>query len=541
MPAPSYAQGASATPLTGDTIGDLLDRIAAIYPQRDALVSCSQGIRLTYRDLQRASDQIAQALIALPVEQGERVGIWATNCTEWALAQFAVAKIGAILVNVNPAYRTAELAYALSQSGVSVLLLQTHSKTSDYLAMLEEVRDGLPALRCAVAIGDREPRRAGDLHWSDLTAISQRVDPAALRDRQRATQCDRPVNIQYTSGTTGFPKGATLSHHNIVNKAFFIGEVLHYRAEDRVCVPVPFYHCFGSVLGTLGCVTHGATIVIPAPAFDPQATLAAVESERCTSLYGVPTMFIAELALPDFSSYDVTSLRTGVMAGAPCPIEVMKRVRGEMHMEEVTIAYGMTETSPCSFQTATDDPVEKRVATVGRVHPHVEAKIVDERGETVARGTPGEICARGYLVMLGYWNDPESTAAAIDPARYMHTGDIGIMDDDGYVSVCGRVKDMVIRGGENIYPREIEEFLFGHPAIRDVSVVGVPDETFGEQLCAWVILHDGAALTQEDLREFCRGRIAHFKIPHYVRFTDSFPMTVTGKIQKFKLRELFGS
>jgi fatty-acyl-CoA synthase len=536
----SYAHGASGTPLIGDTIGNLLDRIAAAYPKRDALVSRAQGIRLSYRAFAQACDEIARGLIALGVEHGERIGIWSTNNAEWAIAQFAAAKIGAILVNVNPAYRTTELAYALRQSGVSVLVLQTAYKTSDYLGMLEAVRDDLPDFRCAIAIGDDELRRDGDLRWSDLLELASGVDARRLLARQRATQCDEPVNIQYTSGTTGFPKGATLSHHNIVNNGFFVGAICRYSCDDRVCVPVPFYHCFGSVIGSLGCVAHGATIVIPAPAFDPQATLEAVQAERCTSLYGVPTMFIAELALPDFGSYDLSSLRTGIMAGAPCPIEVMKRVRAEMHMDEVTIAYGMTETSPCSFQSATDDPVEKRVATVGRVHPHVEVKIVDERGATVARGTPGELCTRGYSVMLGYWNDPENTAAAIDVAGYMHTGDVGIMDDEGYVTISGRVKDMVIRGGENIYPREIEEFLFGHPSIRDVSVVGVPDETFGEQLCAWVILHEGAALTEEELKIYCQGKIAHFKIPHYVRFTDVFPMTVTGKIQKFKLRELFG-
>jgi len=535
----SYVHGASNISLIGDTIGDLLDRIAETYPQHEALVSCAQQVRYTYPDFARVCDEAARGLIALGVAPGDRVGIWATNSAQWAISQFAAAKIGAILVNVNPAYRTSELAYALRQSGVSVLLLQSTYKSSEYLDMLEEVRPELADLRCAVTVDDGEPARDGDLRWHDLIALAASVDAQTLRSRQNATQCDEPVNIQYTSGTTGSPKGATLSHHNIVNNALMIGETLHYTSEDRVCVPVPFYHCFGSVLGTLGCVTHGATIVIPAPTFDPRATLEAVQRERCTSLYGVPTMFIAELSLPNFATYDLTSLRTGIMAGAPCPIEVMKRVRGEMHMNEVTIAYGMTETSPCSFQCATDDPVEKRVSTVGCVHPHVEAKIVDERGATVARGVAGEICTRGYVVMLGYWNDPASTAAAIDSAGYMHTGDVGALDEEGYLTVSGRVKDMVIRGGENIYPREIEEFLFRHPAIRDVSVVGVPDETYGEQLCAWVIVHEGAALSEDELKEFCSGRIAHFKIPHYVRFTEAFPMTVTGKIQKFKLREMF--
>jgi fatty-acyl-CoA synthase len=535
----SYSHGASDVPLFGDTIGDLLDRIAATYPQREAFVSRHQGIRLSYGAFAQACDEVARGLLALGVQHGERVGIWSTNSTEWALVQFAAAKIGAILVNVNPAYRTSELEYALRQSGVCVLVLQTAYKTSDYLEMLEEVRDNLSALRAVVAVGEERPRRPGDLRWMDLLEMAGTVDVAVLRARQSATQCDQPVNIQYTSGTTGFPKGATLSHHNIVNNGYFLGLTMRYTSEDRVCVPVPFYHCFGSVLGNLGCVTHGATIVVPAATFDPKATLEAVQAERCTSLYGVPTMFIAELAEPDFASYDLSSLRTGIMAGAPCPIEVMKRVRGEMHMAEVTIGYGMTETSPVFAQTRVDDPIEKRVSTVGRAHPHAEIKIVDERGATVPRGTPGEICARGYCVMVGYWNDPENTAAAIDAGRYMHTGDVGSMDEDGYVAVCGRLKDMVIRGGENIYPREIEEFLFAHPAVRDASVVGVPDATYGEQLCAWIILHEGASLTEEELKEFCRGKIAHFKVPYYVRFTETFPMTVTGKIQKFKLRELF--
>jgi len=535
----SYTHGASSVPLIGETIGELLDRAARLYPDRDAVVSVHQGVRLTYAQLAHACDEIGRGLIALGVQHGERVGIWSTNNLEWAIAQFATAKIGAILVNINPAYRTSELEYALRQSGVCVLLSQTRHKTSDYLGMLEETRGNLPDLRAVVAIGEGELRREGDLRWSDLAAMASDASQERLAQRQRATQFDDAINIQYTSGTTGFPKGATLSHHNILNNGFFIGEGCRYTPEDRVCIPVPFYHCFGMVLGNLACVTHGAAIVIPAPTFDPEATLAAVAAERCTSLYGVPTMFIAELALPNFASFDLTSLRTGIMAGAPCPVEVMKRVQSEMHMEEVTICYGMTETSPVSFQTGVDDPIEKRVGTVGRVHPHVEVKIIDEHGAIVPRGTPGELCTRGYSVMLGYWNDPANTASSIDAARYMHTGDIAIMDEDGYAMVSGRVKDMVIRGGENIYPREVEEFLFTHPAIRDVSVVGVPDEKFGEQLCAWVILHENARVTEDEIRTYCTGKIAHFKIPYYVRFTDSFPMTVTGKIQKFKLREQF--
>ena len=535
----SYTHGASDVPLIGETIGDLLDRVSRRHPDRDAVVSVHQEARLRYAEFVQACDEIARGLLALGVQHGERVGIWSTNNVEWTIAQFATAKIGAILVNINPAYRTVELEYALRQSGVRTLLAQSHYKTSDYLAMIEEVRDRLPGLSEVVAIGDGDPRRLGDLRWDDLRVAASGVTAEQLEIRQRATQFDEAINIQYTSGTTGFPKGATLSHHNILNNGFFIGEMCRYTPDDRVCIPVPFYHCFGMVLGNLACVTHGAAIVIPAPAFDPQASLAAVESERCTSLYGVPTMFIAELALPNFADFDLSSLRTGIMAGAPCPVEVMRRVRSEMHMDEVTICYGMTETSPVSFQTAVDDPVEKRVGTVGRVHPHVEVKIVDEHNRIVPRNVPGELCTRGYSVMLGYWNDPENTAASIDPARYMHTGDIAIMDDDGYVMISGRVKDMVIRGGENIYPREIEEFLFTHPSIRDVSVVGVPDERFGEQLCAWIILHEEASVNEDEVKAYCQGKIAHFKVPHYVRFTDAFPMTVTGKIQKYKLRELF--
>ncbi|HEY5340486.1 MAG TPA: AMP-binding protein [Candidatus Aquilonibacter sp.] len=535
----SYTHGASAVPLIGETLGEMLDRIAAAFPDSDAVVSVHQNASLTYAEFVRACDDLARGLLALDVEHGERVGIWSTNNLEWTIAQFATAKIGAILVNINPAYRTSELEYALRQSGVSVLLTQVSYKTSDYIGMLDEVRDRLPELRAVVAIGEGDVLRRGDLHWSDVIDIGGSVPYDRLRERQHATQFDEAINIQYTSGTTGFPKGATLSHHNILNNGFFVGETCRYTSTDRVCIPVPFYHCFGMVLGNLACVTHGAAIVIPSPAFEPQAALQAVQQTRCTSLYGVPTMFIAELALPDFDGYDLSTLRTGIMAGAPCPVEVMKRVRTEMHMDEVTICYGMTETSPVSFQTATDDPVEKRVGTVGRVHPHVEVKIVDEEGQIVPRNMPGELCTRGYLVMLGYWNDAANTAASIDVARYMHTGDIAIMDDDGYMMISGRVKDMVIRGGENVYPREVEEFLFSHPAIQDVSVVGVPDETYGEQLCAYVVLHPDSDVSPDDLKEFCRGRIAHFKIPHYVRFVDSFPMTVTGKIQKFKLREQF--
>jgi fatty-acyl-CoA synthase len=459
---------------------------------------------------------------------------------EWVVAQFATPKIGAILVNVNPAYRTSEAAHALAQSGVSVLLTQLRHKSSDYGEMLAAMRGELPLLRSIVLICDDELTvpLEGALRWAD---VEQSAAPAVSRERLRErldrTQFDEPVNIQYTSGTTGFPKGATLSHHNILNNGFFIGEGCRYTPADRVCIPVPFYHCFGMVLANLACVTHAATVVIPAPSFDPRATLEAVQQERCTALYGVPTMFIAELGLPDFAAFDCSTLRTGIMAGSPCPVEIMRRVRDELHMPEVTICYGMTETSPVSTQTAVDDPLPKRTATVGRVHPHVEIKIVDAEGRVVPRGTPGELCTRGYSVMLGYWNDPEGTAAAIDEARFMHTGDIATMDEAGYVAIAGRIKDMVIRGGENIYPREIEEFLYRHPDVEDVAVVGVPDERYGEELCVWIVPKTGRSVDPEALRAYCRDRIAHFKIPRHVMIVDALPMTVTGKVQKYKIRE----
>ncbi len=535
----SYVHGASSVPLIGETIGAHFDRVAERYPENDAVVSVAQGIKLTYAELRRETDALARGLLALGVKHGDRVGIWSTNNVEWVIAQFATPKIGAILVNINPAYRTSEVAYVLRQSGISVLLSQVRHKTSDYAGMLREVGRDLPELRLVVFIGDDELDApfADSLRWADVLAAGNNVPADQLRARLERTQFDEAINIQYTSGTTGFPKGATLSHHNILNNGFFIGEGCRYTERDRVCIPVPFYHCFGMVLANLACVTHGATMVIPAPTFDSALTLAAVERERCTSLYGVPTMFIAELALPNFKGYDLSTLRTGIMAGSPCPVEVMKRVQTEMHMPEVTICYGMTETSPVSTQTAVDDPLEKRTGTVGRAHPHLEVKIVDERGAIVPRNTPGELCTRGYSVMLGYWNDPENTARAIDSARYMHTGDIATMDDDGYLNISGRIKDMVIRGGENLYPREIEEFLYTHPAIRDVQVIGVPDLKYGEELVAWVILHPGANVTDEDIREYCRGKIAHYKIPRYVKFTTEFPMTVTGKIRKVEMRE----
>jgi fatty-acyl-CoA synthase len=534
--APSYLHGTSAIPLLGETIGQNLDRTAARVPDNDALVSVHQGIRQSYAQFLEAVEEVARGLLALGVEPGERVGIWSPNNAEWATLQYATAKIGAILVNINPAYRTSELAYALGQSGVSSLVLAPGFRQADYLAMLDQVAGELPALGRRVVLGPDTP--PGAIGWDELRWAAGRVPVDQLRAREQLLQFDDPINIQYTSGTTGFPKGATLSHHNILNNGFFIGEGCRFTEADRVCIPVPLYHCFGMVLGNLACTTHGAAMVYPAESFDPEATLGAVQADRCTALYGVPTMFIAELEHPSFGRFDLTSLRTGIMAGSPCPVEVMKKVQSDMHMAEVTICYGMTETSPVSFQTGTDDPVDKRVATVGRIHPHVEVKIVDpETGRVVPRDTPGELCTRGYVVMLGYWDNPEATAAAIDQAGWMHTGDLATLDADGYANIVGRIKDMVIRGGENIYPREVEEFLYQHPAVSDVQVIGVPDEKYGEELCAWVRLREGQRVTGEELGEWCRGRIASYKIPRYWRFVDGFPMTVTGKIQKFKMRE----
>jgi fatty-acyl-CoA synthase len=537
MSAPSYAHGASAAALNGATIGAAFDDIAARFPANECVVSVEQRLRLTYARMRELTDELARALAALGVEHGDRVGIWSTNNVEWLAAQFATPKIGAILVNINPAFRSSELDYVLRQSGVSVLITLDRYKSGDYLAMVRALRPTLPGLREVIVIGGDVPLRAGEHSWHALLERAEDFPAAALRDRAARVQADEPVNIQYTSGTTGWPKGATLSHHNVLNNGFFIGEGCRYTPADRVCIPVPFYHCFGMVLGNLACITHAATIVIPAPAFAAAATLAAVVQERCTALYGVPTMFIAELAEPDFSRYDLSSLRTGIMAGSPCPVEVMKRVQTEMHMPEVTICYGMTETSPVSTQTSVDDPLEKRTATVGRVHPHIETKIVDAQGRIVPRGTPGELCTRGYSVMLGYWDDPGQTAGAIDAARYMHTGDLAVMDDDGYVNISGRIKDMVIRGGENIYPREIEEFLYTHPAVKDVAVIGVPDERYGEALCAWIVRHAGSAADADAISAFCTDRIARYKIPRYILFVDEFPLTVTGKVQKYKMRE----
>ena len=526
----SYSHGTSATALLGETIGDNLRRVAGQFGGSEIVVDVPTGRRWTYRQFDADSDALARGLLAAGIGTRDRVGIWAPNCAEWVLSQFATAKIGAILVNINPAYRSHELSYVLRQAGVRLLVSAERFKTSDYRAMIDEVRGDLPGLERVIYLGAPE--------WDELLAAGARDDGGALARREAELAFDDPINIQYTSGTTGFPKGATLSHHNILNNGFFIGEMCRYTEQDRVCIPVPFYHCFGMVLGNLAAVTHGACIVIPAPGFEPAATLRAVQDERCTSLYGVPTMFIAELALPDFASYELSTLRTGIMAGSPCPVEVRKRVMSEMHMSEVTIAYGMTETSPVSCQTRPDDDTERRVSTVGRVHPHVEVKIVNpDTGLVLPRGEPGEMCTRGYSVMLGYWDEPEKTAEAIDAGRWMHTGDLAVMDNAGYLNIVGRIKDMVIRGGENVYPREVEEFLYTHPAIEDVQVIGVPDEKYGEELCAWVKVRPGTELTAEDVRAFCAGKIAHYKIPRYVHLTQDFPMTVTGKVQKFKMRE----
>ncbi|HUY50486.1 MAG TPA: AMP-binding protein [Streptosporangiaceae bacterium] len=529
----SYSHGTSQLPLLGETIGANLKRIAAAFGDRDAVVDIPTGQRWTYAQFDADSDMLARGLIAAGLAAGDRVGIWAPNCAEWVLLQYATAKAGVILVNINPAYRSHELGYALRQSGVRLLVSAESFKSSDYRAMVEEVRGGLDHLERVVYLGTAE--------WDTLAAGTgggAAGDGDPLAARQATLAFDDPINIQYTSGTTGFPKGATLSHHNILNNGFFIGEGCRYTERDRVCIPVPFYHCFGMVLGNLACTTHGSAIIIPAPGFDPAATLRAVAAEECTSLYGVPTMFIAGLALPDFASYDLSSLRTGIMAGSPCPVEVMKRVVSEMNMTEVTICYGMTETSPVSAQTRADDDMERRVSTVGRVHPHVEVKVVDpDTGLAVPRGETGELCTRGYSVMLGYWDAPEQTRDVIDEARWMHTGDLAVMDEAGYLNIVGRIKDMIIRGGENVYPREIEEFLYGHPAVEDVQVIGVPDARLGEEICAWVKLRPGQALSEAELRAYCTGKIAHFKIPRYLRITGEFPMTVTGKVQKFKMRD----
>ncbi|MEV6645333.1 AMP-binding protein [Amycolatopsis sp. NPDC051371] len=528
---PSYASGISEVPLLGDTIGDNFDRTVAAFGDRDALVDRTAGRRWTYRELAAEVNALALGLVAQGIGKGDRVGIWSPNRAEWTFLQYATAKIGAILVNINPAYRSHELEYVLNQAGIRLLVASDAFKTSDYPAMVDEVREKCAALDHVVILGGES--------WQALMDAGWQGDPSALAEKQAALSADDPINIQYTSGTTGFPKGATLSHHNILNNGYFVGELCNYTEHDKVCIPVPFYHCFGMVMGNLACTSHGSCMVIPAPAFDPRATLEAVAAEQCTSLYGVPTMFIAELNHPDFASFDLSSLRTGIMAGSPCPVEVMKQVIDRMGMSEVSICYGMTETSPVSTQTRSDDSIERRVSTVGRVGPHLEVKVVDpETGLTVPRGEPGELCTRGYSVMLGYWEQADKTAEAIDAARWMHTGDLAVMDGDGYVNITGRIKDMVIRGGENLYPREIEEFLYTHPDILDAQVIGVPDEKYGEELMAWVRMREGASpLTAEKVREFCEGKLARYKIPRYVHVVEEFPMTVTGKVRKVEMRE----
>jgi fatty-acyl-CoA synthase len=525
----SYASGTSSKPLLGQTIDANLRSTVARFGDREALVDVHSGQRFTYGELHVAVDALAGALLARGIAQGDRVGIWAPNCAEWFLVQYATARIGAILVNINPAYRTHELEYVLRQASIGTLISATAFKTSDYRAMIDEVRPKLRSLHDVVFIGDES--------WQALLAGGASVTSEAVAQRSAQLSFDDPINIQYTSGTTGFPKGATLSHHNILNNGFFVGEGMSYTEADRICVPVPFYHCFGMVMGNLGSTSHSACVVIPAPGFDPAATLQAVQDERCTSLYGVPTMFIAELSLSNFPEYDLSSLRTGCMAGSPCPVEVMKRVITDMHMEEVTICYGMTETSPVSTQTRKDDSLERRTSTVGRVHPHVEVMVVDpETGLPMPNGEPGELCTRGYSVMIGYWDEPAKTAEVLQRG-WMHTGDLATMDSEGYVNIVGRIKDMVIRGGENVYPREIEEFLYTHPDVVDAQVIGVPDEKYGEELMAWVRLREGAALDAYSLRKYCEGKLAQYKIPRYVHVVDEFPMTVTGKVRKVEMRQ----
>jgi fatty-acyl-CoA synthase len=545
----SYTSGTSDLPLLGITIGDLFDRMAARYPDNEAVVSRHQGLRYTYRQLKEEVDRCARALIGLGVAKGQRIGIWAPNCAEWAITQFATSKLGVILVNINPSYRLSEVRYALHQSGCTWLVIAPEFKTSDYTDTIHTLvpelagsRPGaleaaeLPDLRAVVRLGEKPS--PGMLTWGGLLALAGPVSPGDLARRQREQEFDDPINIQYTSGTTGYPKGATLSHHNILNNGYFTTELLRFTDRDRLLIPVPLYHCFGMVMGNLGCLTHGATMIYPSAGFEPAAVLEAAEAERATALYGVPTMFIAQLNHPEFARYDLSSLRTGIMAGSPCPVEVMKEVKARMHMGDVAIAYGMTETSPVSTQTRIGAPLAKQVGTVGQVHPHVQIKVVDpQTGQVLPVGARGELCTRGYSVMLGYWSNEEATRAAIDAAGWMHTGDLATMDEEGYLNIVGRIKDMIIRGGENVYPREIEEFLYGHPKVQDVQVIGVPDEKYGEEIVAWVRLREGQAATAEEIRDFCRGKIAHYKIPRHVKFVDGFPMTVTGKVQKFLMRE----
>jgi fatty-acyl-CoA synthase len=547
VPRESYVHGNIGRPLIGKTISALLDEVSATDGSREALVVAHQKIRWTYSELKSRSDAFASGLLSLGLEPGDRVGIWSPNCAEWTIAQFATAKAGLILVNINPAYRLSELEHVLRAVGCRALITAARFKTSEYIAMIRELvpelgngngelkSSRLPELRHVISIGAGS--YGGCLPFDRVLEQGKQLGSQQLDSIAATIQMHDAVNIQFTSGTTGLPKGATLSHHNLINNAFFVGEATGIEPGSRVCIPVPLYHCFGMVMGNLGCVTHAATMVYPSESFDPLKTLETVAAERCDVLYGVPTMFIAQLNHPEFSCFDLGSLRRGIMAGAPCPIEVMKEVASKMHMSEITIAYGMTETSPVSFQSSRDDSLELRVSTVGRIQPHLEVKIVDRDGRIVSRGEAGELCTRGYSVMLGYWNDEARTKEAVDSAGWMHTGDLATIDEDGYCRIVGRIKDMVIRGGENIYPREVEEYLYGHPDIKDVQVFGVPDTKYGEELCAWIVSKDGADLDEEGIRKFCQDRISHYKIPRYIRFVDSFPSTVTGKVQKFAMRE----
>ncbi|HKM15122.1 MAG TPA: AMP-binding protein [Marinospirillum sp.] len=546
----SYVSGISDRPLLGMTIGDLFDQTVASFPNNDALISRHQNLRYTYIQLQQEVNRCARGLLKMGVTKGERVGIWSPNNAQWCITQLATAKIGAILVNINPSYRTHELAYALKHSGTNTLILEGKFKHSHYANMICELvpelntsipnklnSEKLPDLKRVICLND-DLAAEGMYTWSDLMAMYDQVTEAELNAIQATLQFDDPINIQYTSGTTGAPKGATLSHHNILNNGYFVAEGMDLTDQDRVVIPVPLYHCFGMVMGNLGCITHGATMIYPSDGFDPEITLQTVEEEKATALYGVPTMFIAELEHPNFANYDLRYLRTGIMAGSNCPIEVMKKVIEKMNMKDVTICYGMTETSPVSFQTRMDAPIEKRVSTVGTIHPHLEVKLVNpESGEVVERGEKGELCTRGYSVMLSYWNNEQATKESIVNG-WMHTGDLAQMDDEGYVAITGRIKDLIIRGGENIYPRELEEFFYTHPAISDVQVIGIPDQKYGEEVMAWIKVHEGKTLNEEELKAFCAGKIAHYKVPRYFKFTQEFPMTVTGKIQKFKMRDL---
>lgn len=543
----SHVIGATDAPFIEKTIGQMLRETTAIYPDREAVVFCEDEIRLTYEELLSDAEAFAAGFIALGLKPGDRVGVWAPNRVEWILCQFATALAGLIQVNINPAYRTHELEYALNKVGCKALVLADSFKTSDYEAILTELApeletcphgnlmsEKLPHLKAAITMGEEAP--AGFFQFADIVDLAEDHHFEELATIEASLTPEDAINIQFTSGTTGAPKGATLTHHNILNNAWFVGQAMALTSEDRLCVPVPLYHCFGMVMSVLACITVGATLVFPAEAFEPSSVLKAVQDESCTALQGVPTMFIGELNAPDFDQYELSSLRTGIMAGSPCPVEVMKQVIGDMHMDECTIAYGMTETSPVSFQTSRTDSLERRTGTVGTIHPHAEVKVIDEDGNTVPRGTQGELCTRGYLVMQGYWDDAERTAESIDADGWMHTGDLGVIDDEGYCRITGRVKDMVIRGGENIYPREVEEFLYTHDAIEDVQVFGIPDEKFGEELCAWIKLREGAQVDEDTIKAFCKGQIAHYKVPRVVRFVDDYPMTVTGKIQKFEMR-----